>query len=303
MSREKVSEYKVVATSFIVDLLDVVLNLSIAILTGSAVMLSEFFQGLADLTSAGFLLIGHKHSKKRPDHLHPFGYGKEIYFWTLISAVIMMTLTSATSIYIGVDHLLHPHPLKDIPFAFAVLIFAVCSNGYSVSLSIRRLLAGESKKKIVGIFLNSNSVATKNALVLDLMGTSAAVFGLISLTLYQVTGEVRFDGIGAIIIGISTAFLAFLLVSGVKSFLIGKRGNPDIEKHVREITLSIPQVKQILELRTMQVGADKLLVNMEVHMENKLTTDQLENLMDKIKKNIQDKIPSIKHIQVELERP
>ena len=72
---------------------------------------------------------------------------------------------------------------------------------------------------------------------------------------------------------------------------------------MREITLSIPQVKQILELRTMQVGADKLLVNMEVHMENKLTTDQLENLMDKIKKNIQDKIPSIKHIQVELERP
>ncbi len=90
VSKTKISERRVLVTTFWVDLLDVALNLTVAILTGSVVMLSEFFQGLADLTAAAFLMVGYKRSKKKADKLHPFGYGKEIYFWTLISAVVMM---------------------------------------------------------------------------------------------------------------------------------------------------------------------------------------------------------------------
>jgi cation diffusion facilitator family transporter len=297
------SESRVVLTSFLVDLLDIIVNLIVSLLTGSAVMLTEFFQGVADLTSAGFLLIGNRSSTKKANDMHPFGYGKETYFWTLISAVIMMTLAAATSIYIGVTRLLHPHEIGSIPIAFAVLLFTMCTNGYSLSLSSRRLLQGVTVRKLPHHFFHSNSVATKNAFVLDLMGTSAAIFGLISLGLYQLTGEVRFDSIGAIVIGISTAVLALILIVGVKDFLVGKRGTPEIEKQVKDIALSVPDVRKVLDLRTMQVGTDKLLVNMEVHMANELTTDQLELLIDKIKKNIKDQIPSIEHIQVELERP
>ncbi len=266
-------------------------------------MLAEFFQGVADLTSAGFLLVGDRRSQKKANKLHPFGYGKETYFWTLISAVIMMTLTASMSIYIGIDHYRHPHVIEHFPLAIAALIIALCTNGYAVSLSLRRLLNGASITKIFKLFLNSNSVATKNALILDLMGSSSALFGLCSLGLYHVTGELRFDAIGAIVIGCTTAILAFILIIGVKDFLIGKRGSPEIERQVKKIALATPEVIDVLDLRTMQVGADRLLVNMEVHMANKLTTDQLELLIDKIKKDIQDAIPSIQHIQVELERP
>ena len=88
-----------------------------------------------------------------------------------------------------------------------------------------------------------------------------------------------------------------------KDFLIGKIASPEIEQQIREAALSIPQVLEVLDLRTMQIGVDKLLVNLEVHMKDKLTTDELEILIDKIKRRVKKEVPSIGHIQVELESP
>lgn len=298
-----ITEQRVIFTSFFVDLLDVGLNLIIALLTGSAVLLSEFFQGLADLTAAGFLLVGQKLSKKKPDKLYPFGHGKEIYFWTLISAIVLMTLTATGSFLVGLNRFLHPEPIQHIWFGFGALLIAITTNGYALSLSLRRLLRGRKKRHLPQIFLNSGAVAVKNAFVLDLMGSSAAVFGLISLIAYQVTGETRLDGLGAMVIGVTTAILAFILIIGVKGFLVGKRASPQIAGKIKKAALTIPEVKKILDLRTMQIGSDKLLVNMEVHMKDRLTTDELEKLIDKIKSRVRKKVPSIQHVQVELETP
>lgn len=299
----RISEQRVVVTSFLVDILDVVVNLFIAYITGSVVMLSELFQGLADLTTTGFLLIGHKRSKKRPDRIHPFGHGKEIFFWALISAVVMMTLTATGSFIFGFERFFNPHTVSHIWYGFVALGISVCTNGYACSLSIRRLLKKKPVTQLPSIFLNDTDVASKNALVLDAMGTSAAVFGLISLVLYEVTGETRFDAVGAMIIGIVTAVLAFILITGVRGFLVGKRASPEIENKIKKSALSIPEVREVLDLRTMQIGSDKLLVNMEVHMKNNLTTDELEELTDKIKLHVQRTVPSVQHIQVELESP
>jgi divalent metal cation (Fe/Co/Zn/Cd) transporter len=146
-------------------------------------------------------------------------------------------------------------------------------------------------------------VTTKNALVLDLMGTTAAGSGLVSLLLYQSVGETRFDGVGAMVIGVTTAILALVLIIGVKGFLIGKRAAPQIEEKIKKAVLTVPQVNEILDLRTMQIGPDKLLVNIEVNLQDQLTTDELETLIDKIKKRVHEKVPSIQHVQVELETP
>lgn len=302
-ARTSITEYRVVATSFAVDLLDVAMNLTIAILTGSVVMLSEFLQGAADLTATSFLLVGHRRAKKKADKLHPFGHGKEIYFWTLISAVVMMTLTAAASFTMGLNRFLHPQEIRNIGFGFAALVIAVCTNGYALLLGIKRLLGDRPLHRLPSIFLNSSAVATKNALVLDLMGTLAALFGLVSLFLYTRLGEARLDGVGAMAIGLMTAGLAFLLITGVRGFLVGRRASLYIERKIKKAALSVREVHDVLDLRTMQVGADKLLVNMEVHMQDKLTTDELEVLIDKIKKRVRAKVPSIQHIQVELETP
>jgi cation diffusion facilitator family transporter len=290
-------------TTFWVDLLDVVLNLSVAILTGSVVMLSEFFQGLADLTAAAFLLVGYRRSRKKADKLHPFGHGKEIYFWTLISAVVMMTFTATASFYVGLIRFLNPQDITHIGFGYGTLLITLVTNGYALSLSSRRLLKTKPLKQLPQLFLSSNVVTTKNALVLDLMGTTASSSGLVSLLLYQLIGERRFDGVGAMVIGVTTAILALVLIIGIKGLLVGERAAPQIEEKIRKAALSIPQVREILDLRTMQIGPDKLLVNIDVHMQDQLTTDDLEALIDKIKKRIQEKVSSIRYVQVELETP
>src|SRR5918999_2247542 len=200
-SKRKISEWRVLVTTFWVDLLDVVLNLSVAILTGSVIMLSEFFQGLADLTAATFLLVGYKRSRKKADKRHPFGHGKEIYFWTLISAVVMMTFTATASFYFGLVRFLNPEEITHIGFGYGTLLITLATNAYALSLSSRRLLKNKPLRQLPQVFLNSSVVTTKNALVLDLMGTTASSCGLVSLLLYQLVGEQRFDGVGAMIIG------------------------------------------------------------------------------------------------------
>ena len=164
-------------------------------------------------------------------------------------------------------------------------------------------MQGKPLRQLHRTFLNSSSVATKNTFVLDLMGAMGAGSGLISLLLYQLTGDLRFDAIGAMLVGGTTAILALVLIIGVEGFLVGKRASAEVEEHIKKAALTIPQVKQILDLRTMQIGSEKLLVNMEVHMEDELTTDQLELLIDKIKAQVQTKVPSIQFVQVELETP
>ena len=299
----KISEKRVLVTTFIVDLLDVAINLVVAILTGSVVMLAEFFQGLADLTAAALLLIGHKRSQKSEDKQHPFGYGKEVYFWTLISAVVMMTFTAVASFYFGLMRVLEPEDIEYLWLGYATLAVTLGTNVYAFSLSSGRLLNDKPYTQLPNLFWNSDDVTVKNALVLDLMGTSAAFFGLVSLLLYQFAGEKRFDGIGAMIVGVTTAVLAVVLILGLRGLLVGERAAPEIEEKIKDAALSVRHVKDVVDLRTMQIGLGKLLVAIEIHAQDGLETDELEKLTDKIKDRLQEKVKSIRYVQVELETP
>jgi cation diffusion facilitator family transporter len=299
----KVSEKRVLVTTFFVDLLDVAVNLVVAIVTGSVVMLAEFFQGLADLTAAALLLVGHTRAKKKADKQHPFGYGKEIYFWTLISAVVMMTFTATASFYFGLMRVLEPEEIDYIGLGYGTLAVTLITNVYAFSLSASRLLKNKPLKELPKLFWNSGDVTIKNALVLDLMGTSAAFFGLVALLLYQFAGEKRFDGIGAMIVGVTTAILAVILVLGLRGLLVGERAAPEIEEKIKEVALSVRKVKDVLDLRTMQIGPGKLLVDIEIHAQDGLTTDELEELTDKIKERLRENVSAIRYVQVELETP
>jgi divalent metal cation (Fe/Co/Zn/Cd) transporter len=144
---------------------------------------------------------------------------------------------------------LNPQEITHIGFGYGTLLITLVSNGYALSLSSRRLLKSKPLKELPQVFLKSDVVTTKNALVLDLMGATAASTGLVSLLLYQLVGERRFDGIGAMVIGVTTAILAFVLIIGLKGLLVGERAASQIEEKIEKATLSIPQVKEILNCR------------------------------------------------------
>lgn len=245
---KQISSSKAVWTSFFVDLGDIVMNVLVMLATGSVVMLAEAFEGLSDLVASGLLLIGLRNSKRRPNKQHPFGHGKSLFFWTLVSAIVMLFFGAGLSIYFGVQRLLHPEEIRQIPYAFGALCLSILTNGYALSLSARRLLDGESFKKIGKIFFATTHVETKNTFILDFTGMSSAVIGLVSLGLYQMDIK-YFDALGAILIGTIIAVSSDLLIMGVKDYLVGKTATPDVEKSIRSAVLEIKEVNKILGLR------------------------------------------------------
>lgn len=266
-------------------------------------MLSQALEGAADLLAAGFLLIGIKRSNIPSDKNHPFGYGRELYFWTFLSALATFTITAGASFYFGLKRFLDPKPIENISLAIIALIIASITNGYSMSLSMRRLLGKNSLKNIWGVIVHSAFIETKTTLVIDMMGTIASILGLISLVFYSLTGNYRFDGLGAMTIGITLAILALFIIEGARDLLVGQSASAKVEEKIIKVTENFPDVKKVLDLRTLRIGTNRLLVNIEVHLSNELSTDEIEQLIDKIENAIQNEVPTATNIQIELETP
>lgn len=300
---QKISARRVILTSFAVDLLDIVLNSTVALLSGSIIMLAQVFEAIADLTSSGLLLIGIQRSMKKEDKTHPFGYGREVYFWALLSAVVMFGLTSTLSFYLGWERFHSPKPISNTALALGVLILTFFTNFYAFFLSLRRLLRKRNIRQIIQIFYRSSLVETKTTFILDLMGTTASFFGALALFIYFISGDLRFDGLGAMVIGVTLGIFSISLISGIRDLVVGKSASKETEKRIIDAALEIEEVKGVLDIKTLHVGPEKLLVNLDVHMVSHLSTKALEKLIDEIKENIKKRVPSVKYLQVELETP
>lgn len=299
----KITAKKAVTTSVVVSVSDVLINVVMAYVSGSVVMLSQALEGGADLLAAGLLLIGIKRSVRPSDKKHPFGHGRELYFWTFLSALATFTITAGLSFYFGFKRFLNPEPVENIGLAIFFLIFAFLTNGYSMSLSMKRLIGKRSLGDLWEVFTNSALIETKTTLIIDLMGTFASLLGLISLLFYQLTGNYRFDGIGAMAIGVTLAILTLFIIEGARDLLVGQSASTKVEKKIIKVTEKFPDVKKVLDLRTLHIGTDKLLVNIEVHLIDELNTDEIEKLIDNIESAIKKEVPTASNIQIELETP
>jgi cation diffusion facilitator family transporter len=294
---------RAVITSTVVDCLDIIINLTVALITGSVVMLVETIQGVSDLTTDIFLLIGLHRSKLPPDKTKPFGYGKEAFFWTLLAAIIILVFTAGLTIYFGFKRYLNPLPATQLFLAYGALTLSFLINGYSFSLSLRRILGSKKLTRFPREFFTSPLALTKTTFILDFVGSIAALIGLVALILYGITGNMRFDGLGAILIGVILILLSIILIIGLKDFLIGTAAPAATISQIKKVVRRTKEVNDILDLRTMYLGPEKILVNLELHFANNLTTDQIEKLIDHIKADLMNQVPLIGHVQIELETP
>lgn len=296
----RVSSKRVVITSFLVDLSDVFLNLLVAVASGSVIMISQTLQGASDLITSGLLVLGVSRSKRRPDRRHRFGYGREIYFWTLMSGVSMLVVSALISMYLGWQRVLHPEPIAHLPFAVAVLVIGLATNSYAFWLSTRRLTQDQPARPLVFSFIYSELVETKATTILDLMGSAAAIFGLLAYGVYALTGDARFDGIGAVVVGMVTAFFAIFLLFEVKDFLIGRSISPELETEIRAAALEHAAVTAVVRLHSMHFGSEELFVNLDINVVDGKTTNEIEELIGDLKTQIKRTVPTVKHLQIEL---
>ncbi len=297
------SEKKIVKTSIKVDILDIVLNGLAAFITGSVVMLVETLQGFSELISSVFTYIGVRRSQKIPTKKYPLGYGRELYLWSLFSTLIMFLGLAILSFYFGFRRFNNPEPVSHIFLAYIILVISFFTNGYSLSLAFRRILQKEPFWKIKKCISQSTFLETKIIFTLELLGTLAALLGLMALILFQKTGNLKFDGLGAMTIGVLMSLFSFWLLKNIKDFIVGVSAPEETQEEIKKAALEIDNVKEILDYKVLVIGSNKLLINLEVHIEPGIVTEEIEKIIDKIKENIKEKIPSAYHIQIELETP
>jgi divalent metal cation (Fe/Co/Zn/Cd) transporter len=164
-------------------------------------------------------------------------------------------------------------------------------------------LQGRPFWKIGQALSQSTFLETKITFTSDLMGALTAVSGLIALILFKVTGNLSFDGLGAMAIGLLMALFSLWLLKNIKDFIVGVSAPEETKAFIRQAVLEIAGVEDVLDMKAIVIGSNRLLVNLEIHVKDGLVTDEIERLIDQVKDNIKKKVTSAYHIQVELETP
>lgn len=296
-----ISSKKVLLTSFLVDFSDIILNIIVSILSGSTIALTEALQGTTDLLTSGSLIIGYSNSKRKASGSFQFGFGKEIYFWSLISAFLMLFLTGFLSIYFGYERLLNPQKIENILLVFAVLIIALCTNFYAFLLSFNRLKKNSGLRKIWHSFVTSTLIEIKTAFVMDLMGAVAAFLGLINLIIYVLTGNAKFDGIGAICIGVIVILFSIFIIFEIRKFITGRSADSKTIEEIKNNILLFPQVHEVSDLRTMYLGSEKLVINVDIELDRKMHVSEAVDITEAIKTKLKENIENVGFIRIELE--
>lgn len=302
-SSKELSSLRVVAVSFLVSVSDVLLNLVVALVTGSTVILSQSLQGLSDLVTASVLLVGVRRSRRHADEEFQFGYGREIFFYVLLAGMFMFAGTGVLSVYFGIEQVREQQLISQGSLAIGMMVFGLVTNFYAFRQSYRRLKQSWANGSFLKFLVRSSMLETKATFIIDLMGTIAALFGLLSLVLYAVTKNAQFDGIGSILIGATMMVSALLLMFDAKNLIVGRAVSSEISQKIKDAAERHEFVKSVLDLRTMFIGSAKLLVITEVHLKDGLTTDQVEQTSDEIKELIKKEVPYVHRVQVEAETP
>ncbi len=270
-----------------------------AAFTGSSAMLSEAIHSLVDTGNESLLLVGLRLSKKKPDSRHPFGYGKELYFWSLIVAVILFGIGGGMAIYEGVLHVIHPVESGSPIWNYIVLGIAFLFDGISWSIALREFRVEKGSKGFWHAYRSSKDPAIFTVLAedtADLLGLIIAVLGVFLSHFFHLP---VIDGIASILIGFLLAGVGLLLVYESRGLLIGESSEPEVLERINQIVTADPCVERVLDPLTMHFGPDEILLNMEVAFSEGIVTPSLRETIDRLEENIRRQYPNIKHIYIE----
>lgn len=300
---KQITGLRTVVVSSLVSLGDILLSLLAAVITGSGIMLAQALQGTADLITTLFLLLGISRSHRKANVEHPFGFGRELFFWVLLSSLFAFLVSGGLATGRAIHDLINGSELTSLPLAIGLLSFGFLTNGYSLSNSIRRLSGGAKDKSFWSYIRHSSLVETKMTLLVDFMGTLSAFLGVIALILAEMTGNTTFDAVGALIIGLLTAAGALFVIIDLHDLIVGRSPGPYVIEAIRKNALKVKNVNDVLDLRATTIGSGKLLVILEVHFVDGLTTDEIEEITDLIKATVMKAVPEVDRVQVEAETP
>ncbi|WOI56881.1 cation diffusion facilitator family transporter [Palleronia sp. LCG004] len=274
-----------------------------AAISGSSAMLAEGIHSIVDTANQGLLLLGMARAKRPADEKHPFGYGREIYFWAFVVAVLIFALGSGLSIYEGIRAILHGESEHgSVPWIpLVVLSVSLCFEGYSLSVAIREF---RQTRKGRGLWRDLTDMKDPSIFVV-LAEDSAACAGLLvaaaGVLLAWLTGNPLWDAGASIVIGVILGIVAFLLAIEVKGLLVGEATDPDLVERVETKVASLPEIDAVNDIRTLHLGPHEILLTMSLDVVDDVPSQRIEALVTEIETNIQERFPDVERIFIEVQ--
>ena len=269
-----------------------------AAITGSSAMLTEGVHSLVDSANQLLLMWGRRAARRPADHRHPFGHGRELYFWSFVVAVLVFALGAGVSVYEGVIHILEPEPAVSPLVAYGVLLISFLLEGGSTVAAFREFRAAkgalgwfeavrESKDPPTFIVLLENGAA--------MAGIGAAAIGL---ALSQLTGNPFFDGAASIVIGLILGATAWLLAVESKALLIGEAADPALVEGIRAAAGAQPGIVGVGEVRTVHSAPDQITVAMSADFDDGISAGDVERIVAAIEREVAVRWPAVKRLYI-----
>lgn len=305
MTMAKKGESKIAVIAAIVG------NLSIAVIkfvatgiTGSSAMLSEGIHSLVDTGNGGLMLLGLKEARQPADQLHPFGYGKALYFWTLVVSVSIFGIGGGVSLYEGITHIIHvtPEILNTSPVTnYIVLALATVIEGASSLVAFKQFNLARGKQGIWQYVTTTKDPSTYTIVFEDSAALLGLVFAFVGVFLGHLLKNPYLDGVASVVIGLLLMGVAFILAFQTKGLLLGEGADASMLADIRKRVESDPAVERSAEILTMYIGPDALLVNLAIMFKTTVTPEQMHQAIHRIEDDIKGEYPEITRVYIETE--
>jgi cation diffusion facilitator family transporter len=294
---------KHIIQSLLVNVAIAVIKAIAAVLTHSGAMLAEALHSAADCGNQVLLLIGVKSAQRPPDATHPLGYGRNVYFWSFMVALLLFSGGGVFSIYEGIHKVMHPEPVDKAWLGLLILGVSLVLEGLATLSNIKELNRRRGSKP----FFRYLRETKDSDLVVVFGENSAAVLGLalamVALFVSDMTRNGRYDGIGSIAIGVVLVGVAVFLAVEVKSLLVGEAADPEIDAAARTIAGEHPEITRVLNVVTIQQGPGEVLVSIKMSFATHLGIVDVCNRINEFESRLRAARPEVRWLYVEPDIP
>ena len=295
---------KVILTAMFANLGIAIAKFVAYVFTSSSSMLAESIHSVADTSNQALLLLGGRRARKHATAEHPFGYGRERYFWSFVVALVLFSLGGLFAIYEGWHKLGDEgHGVSNAGWAIGVLVLGIFFEGTAFRAAVKESRPLKGTSSWWEFIRHSRSPELPVVLLEDFGALTGLVLALVGVSVAAITGDARWDAYGTIAIGVLLVVIAAVLVFEMKSLLIGESARAPMRKKIVEAIESTEGMKTVLDLRTQHVGPDQLLVGAEVELDAGLSTDEVAAVIDCAEARIREAVPIAKMIYIEPEIP
>ena len=276
-----------------------------AAISGSAAMISEGIHSIVDSGNGVLVLFGMNRSKKEPDYLHPFGYGKELYFWTLVVALLIFLLGGGISLYKGVNSCIDVyhgnHVLGDTTLNYIVLLAAMLIEGTSLVVAVKQFNQARGEVGPMRFIRDTKDPSLYTVVLEDSAAELGLIVALISTALSQITGNLYFDGVASIVIGLLLCCVSIVLLRETKGLLVGEGMMHQSLDEIRDIVEADSRVVSCGRILTMYMGPQSLLIAIDATFKNTISAHDVLLAVDEIERSILQRWPQTTRVFIEAE--